>query len=269
MDFKDRAVLGNTGLEICRLGVAGGYKAPARAFEEAFDRGVNYFYLSSPRRSGMIRAIKNLKAQGRRDDLVIVLQSYSRSASLMEAFLQKGLKKLGIETTDVLLLGWYNQAPPQRILERAMALRQRGLCRFLGVSGHNRRAFPALAASGNFGALHLRYNAVHPGAEQDVFPKLAAQNRPGVVTYTATRWGDLLNPKKMPPGQTPPAAADCYRFVLSNPAVDVCLSGPADVQQMRQALSALDLGPLSEDEMARLRAIGEHIHEKHPRRFAG
>ena len=33
----------------------------------------------------------------------------------------------------------------------------------------------------------IRYNAAHPGAEQDIFPYLA-KRRLAIVTYTATRW---------------------------------------------------------------------------------
>ena len=38
--------------------------------------------------------------------------------------------------------------------------------------------------------------------------------RPGTVSFTATRWGKLLDPKKMPSGEKPLTAADAYRFVL-------------------------------------------------------
>ena len=64
------------------------------------------------------------------------------------------------------------------------------------------------------------------------------------------------------------SAADCYRFSMSNPAVDVCLCGPADLDQMRQALSALEAGPLSEAEMARVKKIGDHVH-RHAGGFFG
>jgi len=94
---------------------------------------------------------------------------------------------------------------------------------------------------------------------------LSGEKRPGTVAFTATRWGQLLNPKKMPPGEKPPTAPDCYRFVLSHPAVDVCMSGPKTAEQMRENLSVLDGGPLGEDELARMHRIGDYILGK-PRR---
>jgi aryl-alcohol dehydrogenase-like predicted oxidoreductase len=108
----------------------------------------------------------------------------------------------------------------------------------------------------------VRYNAVHRGAEAEVFPAcqaLGLAGRPGLVAFTATRWGQLLKPKLMPPGETAPTVADCYRFVLSNPAVDVSLTGPRNLVQMQEALRALDLGPLTAQELARLRRVGDYL----------
>jgi predicted aldo/keto reductase-like oxidoreductase len=108
----------------------------------------------------------------------------------------------------------------------------------------------------------LRYNAAHRGAEQDVFPFVPAANRPGIIAYTATSWGQLLRPGKMPPGEPPLTAADCYRFALSHPNVDVCMTGPKNADQLAHALTALDLGPLSPAEMDRARRIGDFIHRR-------
>jgi aryl-alcohol dehydrogenase-like predicted oxidoreductase len=221
------------------------------------------------RKSAMAEAIRNIVGNGARDRLVILLQSYSRSASLMEFFYRKGLKTLGIDTADVLLLGWHNKTPSPRIIERALKMKERGMFRFLAVSSHNRKLFPVLARDERYDLLHVRYNAAHRGAEEEVFDQVDQDLRPGIVTYTATRWGDLLNPRKMPPGEAPPRAADCYRFALSHPSVDVCMTGPANRDQMREALAALELGPLSAEEMSRMRRIGDHIHAHHKRPFQG
>jgi aryl-alcohol dehydrogenase-like predicted oxidoreductase len=48
--------------------------------------------------------------------------------------------------------------------------------------------------------------------------------------------------------------------VLAHPAVDVVLAGPNDTAQMAQALRALDLGPLTAEECAWMRRVGDYIY---------
>lgn len=269
MDIREPRTLGRTGLGVCPLGVASSYGAPTEAFEEAFERGVNYFYWGSMRKAGMARAVRNIIGKGKRDNLVIVIQSYSRSPGLMEHFFRKGLKTLGIDRADVLLLGWHNQLPSPRIIDRALRMQEKGLYQFLGLSGHNRLLFAELARDDRFQLFHVRYNAAHRGAEEEVFARIPHDNRPGLVTYTATRWGDLLNPKKMPPGEKPLRGVDCYRFAMSHPMVDVCITGPKNRIEMQEALASLDQGPLSEEDLARIRRIGSHVHANYRRLFFG
>jgi len=260
MPFAEKRILGRTGLRVGPLGVAASFGAPASAFEEAFERGCNYFYWGSIRKKGMLDAIRNLCGQGKRKDLVIVVQSYSRSVPLMQTFLERALKSLALDHVDILLLGWHNKVPAERLMDKALAMKEKGLFRFLGLSGHNRSLFPRLAESEIFDLFHVRYNAAHRGAEDEIFPHIMGEGRPGIVSYTATRWGQLLNAKKMPPGEDPPSASDCYRFVLSNPGVDVCVSGPKDQSQMREGLRTLELGPLNPEELSRMIKIGDYVH---------
>jgi len=126
---------------------------------------------------------------------------------------------------------------------------------------------PTEALDDRFDLFHVRYNAAHRGAEEDIFEKMPDRNRPGLVTYTATRWGDLVQPKRMPRGEEPLRGADCYRFDSSHPMVDVCITGPKNREEMREALAALDLGPLTEEERARIRRIGDHEHADFKGRF--
>lgn len=263
MSFNEGVVLGRTGLKVGRLGVASGYWQPAAAIEEAFERGCNYMEWGtfikgySPH---MRTALRNLAAKGQRDRLVLAVFSYAHQSFLTEHFLAKGLKSAHMDYADVLLLGYFPKRPSQRILDGAMKLKEKGLVRFLGISSHNRRVFPELLKDGIFDVFHLRYNAAHRGAETDVFPFLPKENRPGIVNFTSTAWGRLLNPKKMPPNESAPAAAEAYRFVLTNPAVDVCMIGPRTTEQTREDLGVLDQGFMSEDERARMRRIGDHVH---------
>jgi aryl-alcohol dehydrogenase-like predicted oxidoreductase len=262
MNFHEPAILGRTGLKVGRLGIASGYGAPAAAIEEAFERGCNYFTWGTVIKGympHMRQALKNIVAKGQRDRLVLAAFTYAHSNFFTERLLRRGLKSAGLDYADVLILGYFSRRVPRRLVDGALRMKEKGLIRFIGLSSHNRRLLGELAADGEFDVLHLRYNAAHRGAESDIFPYLEGEKRPGTVAFTATRWGKLLDRKKMPQGETPPTAADCYRFVLTHPAVDVCISGAKTVEQMRENLALLDAGPMSEAELARMRGIGDHV----------
>lgn len=247
-------------LKVSRLGIGAGYGVPAAAVEKAYrEHGINYLYWGS-RRPGMREAIRTL-APTERDRLVIAIQTYDHTGWFIERSVEKGLRALGIEHADILILGWHNHVPGKRILEAALRLRERGRIRFLAMSGHNRKNHGRVAAMAGspIDVLMCRYNAAHRGAETEIFPFLPERDRPGVTTYTATRWGQLLKPGKIPPGERPLTSAECYRFVLSNPSVDLCMTGPASMRQMEEALTALDGGPLTPGEMERVRRIGDHV----------
>ncbi len=261
MDFRAPTVLGRTGLRVSRLGIGSSYGVQAPDIERAFhEHGVNLLYWGTIRRSGMAEAIRSLK-RSHRDRLVVALQSYDRSGILMRPFFEKGLRSLGLEYADLLILGLHNRVPPPRVLDAARALVEAGKIRFLALSGHRRSLFGELARMPDLATdvFMFRYNAAHRGAETEIFPFVAKTDRPGTIAYTATRWGHLLDPKRISPGEKPLTATECYRFALSHPAVDVCLTGPATAAQMDDALSALALGPLGADEMARARRIGDSL----------
>ena len=265
-----RGRLGRTGLEVGRLGVAASYGVPGSALEWAFERGVNYIYWGSRRTESFGAALKRLRPQ--RERFVLVIQSYTRVASLLSWSLERALRSLSFDHTDVLLLGMWNKPVPARILDAARRLQARGLVRFLGISTHRRSSVPLIAAGHDFDVVHFRYNAAHPGAEKDIFPNLPGDALPGMVAFTATSWGQLLGKPslqglltgmhRVPKSERVPTAADCYRYVLTRPEVEVCLSGPANAGQMEQALQALTLGPMSEDELAWMRRVGRAVSGK-------
>ena len=249
------------------LGLGSSFGLEAADIEHAYARGLNYFYFGSARRPGFGRGVRALVKQGHRESLVLVVQTYTRAASLMRRSLTSGLRSLGAEQADYLLLGWWNEPPPERILDAARALREQGLCKHLMISCHNRLAFERHARIPGIDAIMVRYNASHPGAEHEVFPKLGDAS-PAVIAYTATRWGDLINPALTPEGELTPRPSDCYRFALSHPTVQVCMAGPADRAQLDEALAALDRGPLTFDEDSWMRRVGKAV-KQHARAHSG
>ncbi|HEC42832.1 MAG TPA: aldo/keto reductase [Bacteroides sp.] len=265
MNFQDKTILGKTGLKVGRMGIASSYGAPAEAYEEAFEKGCNYFTAGSfmrGRRAGIVKAIHNIVKKGKREELVVAMAEYTHNRFMGQPNFLRGLKKLGLEYVDVLFLGYYSRKPRAGLISWASTLKEKGLVRHIGISSHNRSLFPVLAEEGIIDVFHVRYNAANRGAESDVFPQLPMENKPGIVSFTATRWGQLLNKKKMPPGEEPLSASDCYRFVLSNPSVDLCLTGTRNHDMMRENLKTLELGPLTEEEMKRIRLIGDYVYGK-------
>jgi predicted aldo/keto reductase-like oxidoreductase len=66
----------------------------------------------------------------------------------------------------------------------------------------------------------------------------------------------------IPPGELTPTGNDCYRFVLAQPDVDVCLTGPATAQHVDEALEALRRGPMTTEELDSMRRVGRAVYGK-------
>lgn len=240
-----------------RLGLGAGYGLPAREVERSFDQGVRFYLWGSRRRAGFGRGLRALAAR-HRDEITIAIQTYTRAASLMEWSVDRALRQLAIDQVDLLGLAWWNEPPAARIVEAARALVEKGKVRHLMVSCHHRPTFERILADETYDAIMVRYSAAYRGAEREVFPLLPAP-RPGVIAFTATRWGSLVDRRRTPADLPTPRASDCYRFVLSNPSVDVVLAGPKDASELDEALVALRRGPLDPDELAWMRRVGDHV----------
>ncbi len=55
-------------------------------------------------------------------------------------------------------------------------------------------------------------------------------------------------------------AGECYRFCLTSPHVDVVLTGPRNVEELRENLRAVEQGPLSPDDERWMREFGRVVH---------
>src|SRR5262249_30679417 len=122
---REKIVLGRSGLKVGRIGLGMSSGLSDRDVEEAVERGLNYLYWGSIRRERFGKAIRNV-AKKRREDVVIVVQSYTRAAFYMRHSLESALDELQITHCDLLLLGMWNETPPRRIVDAALELCQAG-----------------------------------------------------------------------------------------------------------------------------------------------
>jgi predicted aldo/keto reductase-like oxidoreductase len=260
----EKRSLGETGIKVGRIGISSSYGAGPEVYEEALTHGCNYFTWGTfikGRSADFITFVRQIVASGRREDLVIGLLSYTHTVTLGEMFLNSALRKLGTDYVDCLILGYYSSKPPDRILEWGNRLKERGIVRAIGLTTHNRDIVVSLAEEQLLDFFHFRYNAVHRGAERDIFPLLPL-SRPGLISFTATCWGKLLREKKMLPGMKPLSAGDCYRFVLERDEVDVCMMGVRDLKMFHENMAVLKKGAMSYDELEGAIAIGDHLYQK-------
>lgn len=54
----------------------------------------------------------------------------------------------------------------------------------------------------------------------------------------------------------------CYRFMLSNPPVHVCLRALSNRERLQENLRAVAEGPLLEEEMVFMSAFGETVRQR-------
>ncbi len=259
----ERRNLGNTDLEVSSVGVGGGYILPAKDVTWAFDHGINYFFWAPwvPTYRPMEKGLKKLLPD-HRDEMVIATAAYSwlRPGSL-EGVVSKHLRRLGIEWIDVFHLGWVMREDQERAMEELLGLKEKGLIRTLAFSAHKRKMILRMSGKWPFDVLMVRYNAAHPGAEEDIFSKLPSTGRPGIVAFNALKHREMMKrPQGWPKDRPVPTARQCYRFVLSNPSVDVCLAGPRSRTQMEDLVKVLEEGPLSPAEMDFMRDFGRVRH---------
>jgi len=259
MNFEHRA-LPAVGKTVLRLGLAVNYGIDEAGVEAALDRGINYLYYTTFRSSALQRPLQSALQRRREEIVVAATTTVGFFGGSVRRAAERALKALGTDYLDVFQLGWLGVAAAwsDATQRELLHLKESGKVKAIGASIHDRPRAGKLAEDSPLDRFMLRYNAAHPGAEREVFPRLE-KRRPLVVAYTATSWRKLLAPPRGWQGATM-TAGDCYRFCLSSPHVDVVLTGPASRAQLDENLAALARGPLSEDESTWMRAYGKAVH---------
>ncbi len=244
---------------VFRLGLAVTHGLDSSGIREALAGEMNYVFWNPTARQ-LVEPLRDALRHGRERYLVATGPTLGWFRGPIRGRVESALRLLGTDYLDVLQLYWLGtmSALTDRNVEEMLRLKDEGKVRALGVSIHDRRRAGRLAEDSALDLFMVRYNAAHPGAEEDIFPHLA-RRRPALVAYTATSWRKLLKPPRSW-GDRAATAGECYRFCLTSPHVDVVLCSPGNVAELREDVAAVARGPLAEDEMAFMRALGRAVH---------
>lgn len=257
--------------KVFRMGVAGSYGIASADIRWAAEHGVNYWVWG--RGFGKVTDGIREVIKGDRENHVVGMLGWGYFGWQVRRSVENALQKLGTDYLDVFKLGWLGRTSiySQGIIDTLLKLKEDGRILSIGTSIHDRKRAGKLALDSGIDLLMIRYNAKHPGAEEDIFPYLSKRN-PAVISYTALAWGQLIRPLKkivMPswPGRDrfdgpPLSPVLCYRFVLTNPHVHVVLTGPQNREQLRKNMNAIRQGPLEPEEMSWIRQYGQLVKSK-------
>jgi predicted aldo/keto reductase-like oxidoreductase len=266
-----RIALGGGCPPVIRLGLAtrGNTYLTADDVALAVERGVNYLNWSGYD-DGIARALRAKQIERKR--VVVAMQLESREASAAAREVEDSFRALGTDRIDVVTFyyverksEWERIVAPDGALGAVEEARRKGRVGLIGLTTHQRKLAAECCLNGKLDLLMARYNAAHRGVEQEVFPVTLQLGIP-VVVFTAQRWGALSRPTPTdPPGFSPPAPREWYRFALDNPAVGVVLMAPKNRQELEENLSLLDdWRPLTPTELEAMTSHGLRV-----RRHAG
>jgi predicted aldo/keto reductase-like oxidoreductase len=239
-----RAPLAKLGTPTCRIGLSASYRPGRETVIRALDEGLNYYFFFGID-THMTKVLPDA-IRGRRDQYVLATGAYNYifAHQNLRRALESRLRQMKTDYIDLFhFLGATRRKHfTQKVRDELQAVRESGLVRGVSISTHDRRFAAELLREGTLDAAMVRYNAAHRKAETEVFPQLPPSN-PVVIGFTATAWTKLLrHPYNLSAGM-------CYRFVLSNPAVNVCLMAPGSRKEFDENMTEIRKGPLTEEEL--------------------
>jgi predicted aldo/keto reductase-like oxidoreductase len=243
------------------LGLAGQQQVDAETVAVAFEGFINYFFFYNLDYENFLSGLKILLAT-KREQVLVATGSENRDISSLNRYLNSVRHHLNVDGMDVFFVEYVSPDDDMNqvraILDELRSQKEKGLIRYVGVTTHNRLIAIEMIERGQCDVLMHRYNMAHRKAQEDVLPSAQKANIP-LVAFTCTRWGSLL--KGHPNWHSePPTAADCYRYVLSHPAIHLALTAPKTRQQLAQNLSVLHASPLSPQETAHWQEYGDLIY---------
>lgn len=252
--------MGRTGLEVSRLGIGGAYCESVEGYKIAMDCGVNYIDTARIYREGEDEKIIGNAIKGRRDGIILATKTLRRDAEGAREHLETSLRLLGTDYIDIYQMHHLNtQTEREQALGKNGAIetfykaREKGLIRFIGVTGHDWVQIQKAIETDIFDTVLCWYNCAMRQPESTIFPEAKKHNM-GVIVMNASRNDKLFYDPEAPfPEQF-------YRYVLDNDSVHLTIMGLRNVERFCHIASALsERIKLSIDERRQIESYGEKM----------
>jgi predicted aldo/keto reductase-like oxidoreductase len=263
-----KTVLGKTGMEIPRIAIGMGSRYCAMKNEEeaeqmlyyALDHGLNYWDTAHSYENKDLGVVSEERLgrvlKSRRKEVIISTKVQSRDPEEAKARIEKSLQRLQIDKLDILKIhNVQSLEDVEKICEKggvgelAMRMKEEGITRFVGFSGHsNAAALRAMIDRFDFDTVLMalnHYGNNEQNREEDVAP-YAKQKGMGVMVMKAVRPKENIN--GLDPGKL-------IRYALTLDPVDGVVIGMDSMKILKKNIELLhNYKPLEEGEMHDIQA---------------
>ena len=248
--------LGKTGLKISRVGFGGipiqrsSEQDVCHLFDIMQERGINF--VDTARGYSVSESYIGAALEGRRNKFIIATKSMARSRDGMAADIERSLTNLRTDYIDLYQIHGPSMANLDEVcgeggaLEALFEARAAGKIGHIGLTAHSMEVFERALELEWVETVMFPYNIVETQGEE-LIAKCAEKNI-GFICMKPIAGGAIED------------TALAMRFIAANPAVTVIIPGMYTAEEVDQNIaSAEDTSPLSDDELARCKAIRDDL----------
>ena len=249
-------ILGNTGLNISRMGFGGipiqridaeGTKVLMHRLKEA---GVNY--IDTARGYTVSEEYLGYALEGIRGDFILATKSMARDKAGMAADVETSLRNLRTDYIELYQIHNPNAAQLEQViapggaLEALQEARAAGKIGHIGITLHDKDLFEKVLELDWVETIMFPYNIVETQAQELI--RRCAEKNIGFICMKPLAGGAIED------------ATLAMRFVCADEAVSVVIPGMADVSEVEQNIAAAnDESPLTQSELAAMQKIRDEL----------
>jgi aryl-alcohol dehydrogenase-like predicted oxidoreductase len=264
--------------------------AAARIIHEALDAGVNFLDTADLYDAGRNEELVGLAIRGRRSEVIVATKVGNRripgregwvwdpSKAYIKRAVHDSLRRLGTDYIDLYQLhGGTIDDPIDETIEAFEELKHEGLIRHYGISSIRPNVIREYARRSNIVSLMSQYSMLDRRPEEETLRLIEGRGigliargplAGGILTESgaAKAERDYLDygREELPEvrrrllelcGNGRTLAQTAIRYALADPAVATVIPGASSLEQLRLNLSAATAPPLTEEEVAAIRAV--------------